>query len=114
VQPVDATFSTTGWFGDRVLYLAPEPDGWFRSLIEKVCAAFPRSAPYGGEFDEVVPHLTVADRADRGQMAQAALEIERLLPLDAHVDEMLVMQGIPEPASWQIVERLSLGDQSIS
>jgi 2'-5' RNA ligase len=48
----------------EVLYLAPEPDRPFRRLIEFVMHHFPESPPYGGAFDDVVPHLTVAQTED--------------------------------------------------
>jgi len=39
------TFAETGWFGDDVLWLAPEPAGSLRALTAAVWRAFPRHLP---------------------------------------------------------------------
>lgn len=56
-----ATFSTTAWFADQVLWLAPEDPEPFQRLTQLITASHPTLLPYGGDFDEVVPHLTVGD-----------------------------------------------------
>ncbi|MGI5290019.1 2'-5' RNA ligase family protein [Nonomuraea polychroma] len=43
-----------------VLYLAPTPDQPFRALTEAVAARWPEAPPYGGQYAEIIPHLTVA------------------------------------------------------
>ncbi len=44
----------------RVIYLSPEPVASFVQLIEQTAQEFPDSPPYGGQFDGITPHLTVA------------------------------------------------------
>jgi hypothetical protein len=44
-----------GWFGEHVLWPAPEPDTPFRALTSAVWGAFPRHPPYGGAHREVLP-----------------------------------------------------------
>jgi 2'-5' RNA ligase len=61
VSAFDCEFATTAWFGEEVVWLAPQPDGPFRALTRAVSAAFPGYLPYGGAYDDVVPHLTVGD-----------------------------------------------------
>lgn len=46
------------------LFLAPEPPDVFVALTDAVATRWPECPPYEGEFDEVVPHLTVADGVD--------------------------------------------------
>ncbi|WP_409472331.1 2'-5' RNA ligase family protein [Streptomyces sp. HC307] len=58
-QSFEARFEHCGRF-PGVLYLAPEPDGPFRCLTEAIVERWPESPPSGGQFDGVVPHLTVA------------------------------------------------------
>ena len=41
----DCAFARTAWFGGRVLWLAPEPDGPFRELTRRLAAAFPQCPP---------------------------------------------------------------------
>ena len=63
VSRFDATCATTGWFGDDVLWLDPQPSDGFRGLTSAVVAAFPSYLPYSGEYDDVIPHLTVGHDA---------------------------------------------------
>ena len=51
--------ATIGRFTDT-LYLAPEPAKPFIALTHALVARFPLLLPYGGQFESVVPHLTVA------------------------------------------------------
>jgi hypothetical protein len=68
-----------------VLYLAPTPDEPYRALTGAVAARWPDAPPYGGQFTEVIPHLTVA----HGRPARVLDEVEAVLaarlPIAAHV-----------------------------
>jgi 2'-5' RNA ligase len=44
IAAFDCTFRRMAWFGDQVLWLAPEPDGPFRALTAAVTAAFRRGS----------------------------------------------------------------------
>ena len=46
-------------FPRGITYLAPEPASTFRRLTAELHRQFPEFPPYGGEFDDIVPHLTV-------------------------------------------------------
>ena len=54
-------FSLTGLheFPGGTVYLAPSPAAPFRQLTHELARLFPEHPPYGGAFDEVLPHLTV-------------------------------------------------------
>jgi 2'-5' RNA ligase len=41
-------------------YLRPEPSEPFIALTKGLVHQFPKHLPYGGEYDAIVPHLTVA------------------------------------------------------
>lgn len=84
-------FVGTRWFGDDVLWLAPASDTLFRTLTREIWTAFPEYPPYGGQFDEIVPHLTVADRAPREAMQQAECAIQPHLPIKSTVDEVTLL-----------------------
>jgi 2'-5' RNA ligase len=43
-----------------VLYLAPEPETELRALTAAIASRWPEAPPYGGQFADVVPHLTIA------------------------------------------------------
>ena len=69
--PFDYLFSRTAWFGDDVLYLAPEEPTPFRDLMARLWEAFPAYPPYGGQFADVVPHLTIGEGAGRDALLDA-------------------------------------------
>lgn len=73
-SPFAVRFDACRRFPD-VLYLAPVPDQPFRTLTEAVVARWPEAPPYGGQFKEVIPHLTVA----HDQQGQVLDEVETAL-----------------------------------
>ncbi|MFD2078286.1 2'-5' RNA ligase [Actinopolymorpha cephalotaxi] len=96
-----ATFARVEWFGDQVVWLAPEPARAFAELTAAVCERFPEFPPYGGAFAEVVPHLTVGDGAPAAELRQAAEHVRGHLPISTEVAAAQVICGSPEPGSWQ-------------
>lgn len=63
-----------------VLYLVPDPVAPFKQLIDMVVARFPESLPYGGAFDNIVPHLTIAQTEDQEILKWIECQLARLLP----------------------------------
>lgn len=100
IEPFEATFTEVRRFGDDVLYLAPEPRSVFDDLLARAAARWPEHPPYGGEHDEVVPHLTVGDNGDRAGYAEAAAALRRRLPLGCTVDRLEVVVGGTTQGSW--------------
>ncbi|MGP3963827.1 2'-5' RNA ligase family protein [Nonomuraea sp. 3N208] len=86
-SPFTVRFDRCRRFPD-VLYLAPTPDRPFRALTEALVARWPEAPPYGGQFAEVIPHLTVV----HGQLphvyddAETALAAE--LPVTADISSV--------------------------
>ena len=72
VPEFTATFGSTAWFEDKVLWLAPDPAEPFRALTASVAAAFPEHPPYEGAHDDVVPHLTVGQDAPPRRCEQSS------------------------------------------
>ncbi len=72
----------TNWFDEDVLWLEPEDDAPFRLLTESVHREFPDYPPFGGQFEDVVPHLTIADRCPLKQMQSAEHLVEKHLPIN--------------------------------
>ena len=100
----------TSWFGEQVLWLAPDPAGPFRQLTARLWARFPEAPPYGGEIADVVPHLTVGHDHPRGTLQAAAAEIQPHLPIRAEVSAVWLIAGRPEPGdSWYAVAEFPLG-----
>ena len=110
VSAFDCQFPVTAWFGQEVLWLAPRPEQPFRALTHVVSAAFPGYLPYGGAYDDVVPHLTVGDRPPGGAADLRAAEAGLLsaLPISAHVSRVWLMCGATTPDSWRAVAELPL------
>jgi 2'-5' RNA ligase len=90
-----------GWFGERVVWLAPEPAEPFQRLTAAVTARFPGIRPYEGAYDEVVPHLTVGHDHPAAELAAAGTAVAAHLPIRARVDTLRLITGRPEPGdSW--------------
>jgi 2'-5' RNA ligase len=111
VPAFDCSFTRTRWFDQDVLWLAPEPDQPFRSLTTAVWQAFPEHPPYGGEYADLAPHLTVGQRADGDGAELAAVEplVSGLLPVSTYVDRVHVLAGTPGERSWRTIHELELG-----
>jgi 2'-5' RNA ligase len=55
-------------------YLAPDPAEPFVAMTTAIARGFPQFPPYGGRFDQIIPHLTVADQnAALAAMAESEL-----------------------------------------
>lgn len=93
VRPFDVVFERMCWFGESVLFLAPRPAEPLCDLAERSARRWPEYPLYGGEFDTVVPHLTIGatettsetetsgETEKRSELLQAAQELADLLPL---------------------------------
>jgi hypothetical protein len=112
----EVEFRGCRWFGDDVLWLAPQDPRPFVALTKAVVSAYPDWQPYGGAFEAVIPHLTVGDiteasgrlsSVDELRAAEAAL-VGRL-PLRDVADRVLLMAGKREPNSWRVLEEFRLG-----
>jgi 2'-5' RNA ligase len=91
VSAFDFELSDVGWFEERVMYLAPSPASRFVELTNAIVAGFPDYPPYGGEFPEVTPHLTLAEGASARRMRRAAGRVQRHLPLRGTATEIWLM-----------------------
>ena len=104
----EVQFARTKWFGEEVLWLAPEPDLSFRRLTAALFAAFPETPPYGGTIFDPTPHLTVADGAKVDQMREVESLVIAELPIWAFFDSVSVMVGSPETGSWMTLVEFPL------
>jgi len=111
VAAFDCVFAGTEWFGDEVLWLAPEPDAPFRRLTAAIWAAFPDHPPYAGELPDPTPHLTIGGptRNAAAEMLAAETDVRAGLPVRTRVDRALLMSGTREPDSWRALHELPLG-----
>lgn len=97
------------WPGAVFADAAPSPR--LRALLDDVLAAFPEHPPYGGEHDEVHPHVTLAVPTEGDEAAVAARARALLgdaLPCTARVDGVALVEEL-EPARWRVREVRPLG-----
>jgi 2'-5' RNA ligase len=85
VPAVEFRLERPGRFPE-VLFLTPVPEESFRDLIRIAADQFPDYPPYGGAFDDPVPHLTVAQSEDQALLARIEAAIRPGLPVDARAD----------------------------
>jgi hypothetical protein len=94
-----------------ILYLVPEPSEPFVRLTQGLSAIYPEHPPYLGAFAEIVPHLTVAEIADRDRLQAAVAVFERnclsALPIEVSVSEVWLMVG--DEDTWLGLHSFPLG-----
>jgi hypothetical protein len=87
-----------------VLYLAPDPGSPFVGLIEAVLERFPDAELYGGEFKDILPHLTVAYAEEEHLLARIRREFDELsrgkLPLRSRADRVQLFDN--REGFWKI------------
>ncbi|MER5302974.1 2'-5' RNA ligase family protein [Streptomyces lasiicapitis] len=103
-------FSNVAWFGQDVVWLAPDPDTPFRKLTEVVWRQFPACPPYRGAHPNPTPHLTVGSThlAGLADMRRAAIELEAQLPIHALIGRVHLIAGADAPGSWRTVAEFAL------
>lgn len=104
VPVLDVEFRRVSRFPDH-LYLEPEPAGEFVTLTETIAAAWPETPPYGGEFADVVPHLTVAAGVgDRQQLAAIEADLLGRLPIRTRLTHACLY--VRESGRWRAHTKL--------
>ncbi len=91
-----------------VVYLAPQPEDPFRRLTSALAAAFPEYPPYGGAFEDVIPHLTVASDVPTEYHDAAEHALPAFLPIRDVAHEAWLIGHTPEQP-WHTLWRLPLG-----
>jgi hypothetical protein len=81
----------------EVLYLAPSPAEPFKALTHAIVERYPDYPPYGGGFAEVIPHLTIADVDNAGQLDAIEREFMQQhgaqLPVKAKASEVRLIDN---------------------
>jgi 2'-5' RNA ligase len=97
-QPVRARLVAVAEF-PGVLYLAPEPASWFADLTHALSERF-GLLPYGGLYEHVTPHLTVAHGAEPAAMASISAQLSPRLPIAFAAGEAWLMEQ-RDQGVWQ-------------
>jgi 2'-5' RNA ligase superfamily len=88
VRPFGARFARIDTFPDGTVWLAPDHPGQFVELTNALWRAFPSYPPYGGQFDEVIPHLSLGRLPSVVGFDAVASLIGPLLPVRTTVDAL--------------------------
>lgn len=104
----DLRLTAVRWFGDTVVWLAPEPAERLSELTRAFMDAFPGHPPYGGIYDDVVPHLTVGDGGTLSERVSAADALAPILPLRTRADAVTLLVERPG-GRWMRQHRFPLG-----
>jgi 2'-5' RNA ligase len=91
-QAFDYQLRRFEYFERGVLYLAPEPSRPFIDLVLALTAEFPDYPPYEGIYEEVVPHVTVAESQDRELLDRIRSELEPRLPIDCRAEATTIVE----------------------
>ena len=103
---LDVVFRRIRRFPD-VLYLDPEPAADLRRLTLAIARRWPETPPYGGDFSDVVPHLTVAQRASDEAAASIEADLRCGLPFRTRLADAAVY-GF-DGTQWRLRVRLPFG-----
>ena len=91
----------------NVVYLAPDPDEPMRQLTERIWALYPETPPYGGAFEEVIPHVTVAHLDDEAVLDRAEAAVSTGLPIQSFAKEGWLMTQMLD-RRWKVDHRFPL------
>jgi hypothetical protein len=109
------TLDRVCWFGEEVVWLGPRDPAPFIALTTLAATAFPSCPPYGGQFPEVIPHLTIGDSGGPQALRAAADSVRPALPIESTSAEVSLMTG-PRPGTpgtppgqWRTIAAFPLG-----
>lgn len=106
--PIPVRLADLAQFPNGIIHVVPDPDGALRDLTARLVAAFPAWPPYGGEFDDVTPHLTVDAASDEVDLASTASLLRDVLPVDVVLDRLQLAWW--ESGGCRVLEEWQLGD----
>jgi 2'-5' RNA ligase len=105
-EPFDAVFTAIEDRGD-VIWMRPEPEQPFRNLTTAVWERWPEHPPYEGRFDDVIPHLTIADGELHGLSARIESSVGPHLPIRTPVNAIDLLAF--EAGRWTTHRTFELG-----
>lgn len=107
VPAFDFTLAEIDVFPNGIIHLLPDPSAPFSELTASMFAAFPECPPYGGEFERVVPHLTLDSTSTGVTVDQVAGDLGSALPVVSR-GELVELHRYAE-ADCRVLGRWSLG-----
>jgi 2'-5' RNA ligase len=80
IPPFEVVFDRIGWFDRDVLWLDPDPKEPFIAMAAQSAARWPDQPQYGGQFESVIPHLTIGI-GNRDELHRAQARLAQVLPI---------------------------------
>jgi len=99
----------TDWFGDDVLWLGPSDPRPFRALTQRVFLAYPAYPPFEGQFDDVVPHLTIGHGHPLSALRSAENSVRAWLPIEASASAVTLITQQHPGGYWARTALFQLG-----
>jgi 2'-5' RNA ligase len=99
----------TDWFGADVLWLGPRDSSPFRALTQHLFRAYPAYPPFEGQFDDVVPHLTIGHGHPLDVLQSAEGSVQCCLPIEASADGVTLMTQQSAGGHWARTAFFNLG-----
>jgi 2'-5' RNA ligase len=107
VTSFDVTLRRTAWFDRELLWLDPEPREPFLQLIAGSARRWPDFPLYGGQFADVVPHVTVGIAAMGSLVGVDEIVGARLPVSDRATELQWITRTAPDP--WVVRHTVALG-----
>lgn len=86
--PIRTRLEALAQFPNGIIHLVPDPAEALSELTARLVTAFPEHRPYGGEFDDVRPHLTVDAASPDVSLATTAELLRGVVPVDVVLDRL--------------------------
>ena len=96
----DYRLDRTGWFDEAVVWLGPSDACPFRALTQRVVEAFPDFPPFEGQYDDVVPHLTLGHGHPLEDLRAAEKCVLAQLPVTGHASSVTLMTQQTADGPW--------------
>jgi len=81
-----------GWFGREVLLLRPNPEDALVALTRAVVARWPKYPYYGGAYDVIQPHVSLAF-GHRDELEPLADEVSAIAPIEVEATKVSLLTG---------------------
>jgi hypothetical protein len=106
VTPFEFALTGIHQFPEGGVYLSPSPAAPFRQLTHELARRFPEYPPYGGDFDEGVPHLAVP-MPEGETVEQLGFELHGRFPISTQAREAALFWW--EPGAFRTLASFPFG-----
>jgi 2'-5' RNA ligase len=104
----DVQLDHTDWFEDRVVWIGPRDPGPFRALTDLTVRAFPEFPPYEGQFNDVIPHLTLGHDRPVADLRSVETAVQSQLPIISRAAAVTLITQESVDGDWLKSARFAL------